>query len=532
MCATSCATSCVAVLLAVILAAADGHAARLKVCTFSFQGPSEIQVFKERLPADDFDVIDLSPHQLPVATPARPQPDERAGTAEWLFDLCRPDLRCDVVVYSAEFAGTFFGAYGTALSLADMEEASCQARCDGLFHAPREVFLLGCNTLATKDQDNRTPAQYLEVLLDHGFDRATAERVVATRYGPLGPSFRESLRRIFADVPRLYGFSSVAPAGEHTAPLLERYIRAKGDYRRYLDQADRDTGGNSELLAAFHGTGLVQTTGLTRAEPAARDRDQICRLYDERETVAARLRIIKQLMARPDFLAFLPTIQVFIARHPPAQMAVDERDLFDDIRHSGAARDELLRLVHALDVSALQLELAHVARHLGWLTPAEFRALALDAAHQLLQRPLTTEIVDIVCQVPHHEPLRDEFGSDDLPPRLFELAEGIRLVDCLAPTDPRVSARLVPALDEPELSTRLWAAYALSRRLPLDDAVLTRIAGHLDDPSSQDLRERLQGIFRAQPPLSDAVRRAVAARDPALAEALGPATGHRRDSVR
>jgi len=197
----------VALLLGLFLVVADAHAARLEVCAFSFHGPAEIQVFKERLPAE-----------------------------------VRPDLRCDVVVYSAEFAGSFFGANGKALSLADMEEASCQARCDALLHHPREVFLLGCNTLATKAQDTRTPAQYLQVLLDHGFDRATAERVVGTRYGPLGPSFRESLRRIFMDVPRLYGFSSVAPAGEHTAPLLERYFRAKGDYRRYLEQGDRDSG--------------------------------------------------------------------------------------------------------------------------------------------------------------------------------------------------------------------------------------------------------------------------------------------------
>ena len=41
--------------------------------------------------------------------------------------------------------------------------------------------------------------------------------------------------RVPDDVPLLYGFSSVAPSGEYTAPLLERYLRAKGDYRRWLE---------------------------------------------------------------------------------------------------------------------------------------------------------------------------------------------------------------------------------------------------------------------------------------------------------
>jgi hypothetical protein len=513
--------TCLALLLAVALAPTRASAARLVVCAFSFHGPREIQVFKDRLSSDDFDVIDLSPHQLPVAMPAPPRAGDRADPARWLFRLCRPDLRCDVVVYSAEFAGSFFGAYGKALDLRDMEEASCQARCDGLFHDPREVFLLGCNTLATKAQDTRTPAQYLQVLMDHGFDRTTAERVVGTRYGPLGPSFRESLRRVFMGVPRLYGFASVAPAGEHTAPLLDRYFRTKGDYRRYLEQAGRDTGRNAELLAAFRGTGLVQSTGLTRAEPAAVDRDAVCRLYDEREPVATRLRVVLGMLARTDFLAFVPTIQVLFDRHPPERMTGTERALFEEIQRSEAPREEVLRLVHELEVSALRLELAHFARHLGWLSPAAFRTLALDAARELMRRPLSTDVVDVMCEIPRHESLRNEFGSDDLPPRLFEHHEGIRLVDCLSPADPRVSARLLPGLDHPELSTRLWAAYALSRRLPLDEAILTRLASHLDDPS-EELRERLRWTFRAQVPLSEAVRRAIAARDPGLAEALRP----------
>ena len=266
-----------------LLLAADARAARLTLCALSFHSPDEVRVFETQLPAEDFDIVDLSPRPVaeegaapPVAEGPRPVP---------VWNLCRRDLRCDVVVYSAEFAGRFFGRYGASLSLQDMEEASCQARCAGFFRHPLEVFLLACNTLATKDEDRRTPADYLEVLMNHGFDRAAAERVVQARYGGLGPSFREALRRIFMGVPRLYGFSSVAPTGDHTAPLLERYFRMKGDYRRYLETAGRDTAPNRELLAAFRGTGLVQTTGLTADEPAAADRDEICGLYDERTPV-------------------------------------------------------------------------------------------------------------------------------------------------------------------------------------------------------------------------------------------------------
>jgi hypothetical protein len=513
--------------------AASVEAAPFRVCAFSFHGPEEIRVFEEHLSPEDFDVVDLSPHRLPEGSPPRGRPEECPPFATWLFALCRPDVRCDVVVYSAEFAGSFFGAYGKSLSLADMEEASCRHRCDGLFHAPREVFLLGCNTLATKAQDRRTPRQYLQVLLDHGFDQATAERVVGTRYGPLGPSFRESVRRIFAGVPRLYGFSSVAPPGRYTAPMLERYFRTKGDYRRWLEETGRDATRNAELLAAFRGTDLVQDTGLRRDEPAAADRDAVCRLYDESEPLTARLRLVAQLMARDDVLSFVPTIQLFIDRHPPEAYTGEDAALFDRIRRSDAARTKILALVRELDVSALELELAHFARHLGWLTADELHGLGVNAARELLHRPLLSEYVDVVCEIPRHATLRRDFDSDDLPAALFRHPEGVRLVDCLSPSDPRVSDRLAAALDAPDPTLRLWAAYALSRRLPLSDDVLVRLAGELGDPSSE-LRERVRWTLQAenaQKPLSAAVHAAVAARDPGLAASLAPAPRRRRSGL-
>ena len=502
----------------VALAALGGarvtQAAPLAVCTLSFHSADEVEVFRARLPPEDFDVIDLSPPALSEASPATADPS-------WLLQRCRPDVRCDVLVISAEFAGRFFGSRGTSLGLQDMEEASCQARCDALFHAPREVFLLACNTLATKDQDNRTPLEYLQVLLDHGFDRTSAERVVALRYGPLGPSFREALRRVFMHVPRIYGFSSVAPVGSLSAPLLDKYFRAVGSYRQHLEQAQRDTAPNRALLAAFAGADLVQVPGLTAAEPAAADRTQICRLYDEQVSVADRLRVVQAVMARPDFLAFLPAIEVFVSRHPAEGLRPgEELDLFVDIQRRESAKAQVLALVRQLDVSALQLELADLARHLGWMSRDEFHTLAVASAGRLLAQHLTAEGADIVCEITKHEPLHEAFGAGALVPELFTRAEGIRVVDCLAPVDASVTPRLLPALDAPDLLTRLWAAFALSHRLPLPDEALTAIAGHLDDPSP-DVRARLEWIFRAQRPRDRAVRTAVREKSPKLARDLG-----------
>jgi hypothetical protein len=503
-------------LTAVPVRVARANGERLVVCGFRLQSPHEMDVFASRLPAKDFQFVDLSPPPLLGQSEVPPAGTSVEECGGWIHTVCRRDVKCDMVVITAEFAGRFFGSCGRSLSLQEMEEASCKARCDGLFHDPREVFLLACNTLATKDIDMRGPQVYLQVLLDHGFDRAQAERVVAMRYGPLGPAFREALRRVFAGVPRIYGFASAAPKGEYTAPMLERYFDTVGDYRQHLERAAHGES-NRALLAAFKGTSLVETTGLTDDEPAARDRDLICALYDESLPVERRLEIVRDLVARPDLLAFVPSIQVFIDRHPAEKMKGDERRLYDEIRANAEARERVRSLVLQLDVSALQLELGRFAVQMGWLETARFRQLAIDGTRQLLLRPLDNEVVDVVCEVPKHVQIGGEFRSADLPDALFRDPEGIRLVSCLAPPDQQVSVRLLAALDADDPILRVWAAHALSRRLPLPEPVLMTVLGHLNDPEPQ-VRDRLRWIFLGQRPLPRRVLDALDDRDAALAK--------------
>ena len=472
---------------------------RLKVCVISLNEPHELDVFRSFLDQDKFEFVDIRAAAAAAHPPGVGAPGATGDS--WLLDACVPETVCDLVVYSAEFAGRFFGKQGASLSLQEMEEASCQARCMGLFRRPREVFLLACNTLATKDEDSRTPEQYLQVLLDHGFDRAAAERVVELRYGPLGPSFREALRRVFAGVPRIYGFSSVAPRGEYTAPMLARYLRGQGDYSGALLRTTGDTTPNKALFDSFRGTSMTQVSGLSAREPGAADRDDICALYDETHPVPQRLEMAYALLSRPDALNFVPTLEVFLSRHPPEHMSAGERSILAEIEHLDTARDAVLGLVHKLNVSALKLELAHFAMLVGWLDRKEFHQIAVDGARQLFRQiwahPLSSETVDIMCAITKYEPLHSDFNVDDLPVPLYQDADGLRLISCLAPSDRRVVAKMLPAMDSADASTRQWAAYAIAQLLPLEEPVLRRLVPYVGDPSPE-IANRVRWIFQAQ----------------------------------
>jgi hypothetical protein len=459
-------------------------AARLRVCTLALNGPDEVETFRSYLGTDEFDFVDLTSTLAPDPSDDRTAPAIR----------CPAELRCDVVVISAEFGGRFFGSSGRSVSLQDLEEASCQPACAGVFHAPQEIFLLACNTLATKDQDTRTPAEYLSVLRAHGFDEADAERVVAIRYGPLGQSFRETIRRVFAGVPRLYGFSTVAARGETTAVQLARYFTARADYARHLLTTWDDPSPNRALEAAFAHTGMTQVSGLAPDDPGAGDHDVICRLYDDDGPLVDRLRVVRDLMSRDDALSFVPTVEAFLSAHDPATFGRKERAVFAEIQAADDARAEVLRLVEQLDVSALQIELAHLAERLGWMSREKLRVLAANGVRELLARRLTSELVDVTCAITQHEPVGKLFRSADLPGLLFERAEGLRLVACLAPPDAAVNARLLAALDDQDESVRSWAAYALTRRLPLDDATLRKLGARAND-ESVDVSTRVRWIL-------------------------------------
>jgi hypothetical protein len=479
---------------------------RLRVCVISLNEPDEVEAFRVHLDPDRFAIVD-------VRAVAVTRGGERGDVTprSWLLDACTPELTCDLLVISGEFAGHFFGQGPVSLGLQDLEEASCQDRCAGLFRHPQEVYLLACNTLATKAEDTRTPEEYLRVLLDHGFDRAAADRVVQLRYGPLGPSFRESLRRIFAGVPRLYGFSSVAPRAESSAPMLANYLRRT---RGYAGMLAGDGSPNTALLDAFRGTSMTQSSGLMADEPAAAERAQICSLYDDRRPLDERLTIAYMMLARSDALRFVPPLQTFLSRNPPSQFGPREKAVFTEIQGLERTRATVVDLVRRLDVSALQLELAHFAALTGWIDPAEFHQLATASISQLLRQSAAGEEVDIVCEITRHEPLRQEFDADDIPTRLYADPHGVRLIACLAPADARIAYYLLPALRSSDPVLRQWTAYALTQ-VPRDDLVMAALVPYLRDPSPE-IAGRVRYIIQTQPSLSPSVASDVKRIDPAL----------------
>jgi hypothetical protein len=152
--------------------------------------------------------------------------------------------------------------------------------------------------------------------------------------------------------------------------------------------------------------------------------------------------------------------------------------------------------------------MAHFAALVGWIDRVEFHAMAVATAAQLLRRSPTAETVDVMCEIVKYESLRDDFKADDFSAQLYADAQGLRLLACLAPTDPRISPRVLEVLRGSDPLRREWAAYALTQLRPSDAAVLSELVPYLHDPSPE-IAARMHWLFQVQGPLPPAVLRAM-----------------------
>ena len=110
------------------------------------------------------------------------------------------------------------------LPVAELERASCSDSCPALFSQLKEVYLFGCNTL-NADAVKSVSSEVGRSLVRAGHSPVDARRLVHALDQLHGESSRDRMRRIFTNVPVIYGFSSVAPLGPTAATLLGRYLQ-------------------------------------------------------------------------------------------------------------------------------------------------------------------------------------------------------------------------------------------------------------------------------------------------------------------
>ena len=466
--------------------AGGAYAARQTVCTITVNSPDEKETFRRNLPPDEYDFVELI---------------ER-GRPDWFASACRSGVQCDLLIISGHFDGgdEFYSDRLDArefLPVDEMERASCSDSCPGLFSRLKEVYLFGCNTL-NADAMRSASAEIGRSLIRSGYSDAEAERLTRVLNERHGESNRDRMRRIFNDVPVIYGFSSKAPLGTSAGPLLDRYFQSGSGGEVGTGRA------SAKLLSLFAPSSMTVGAGVKDSDPDAAFRRDVCHFSDDRLSPAQKLRFVHELMAREmaEVRMFLDHIEKYSASLPQRErQAASVSKALDDIARDESARTRYLDFARDADQPAVRARMLDLAQRLGWLTPADQRAeLMRMIGEQLAGDTISSADVDLACDLNKDGSLRQELYRLQVPGRQANKVPHAAVLACLGSAAGH--ARVLRALTSPnEDEVRIAQTYLRLR--PIADATEFRgLATGIARMNGSDAQVRALDTL-AQNPLFD-----------------------------
>jgi hypothetical protein len=416
------------------------------VCTITINSADEKEAMRRALPPGRFRFVELVEH----------------GRSDWLASACREEVRCDVLVVSGHYDGgsVFFSdrlGSDEHLPVAELERAACSASCPALFSQLKEVYLFGCNSL-NPEATQSTTDEITRQLVRTGRTPAEAARASAALAARHRDSARDRMRRIFRDVPVLYGFSSVAPLGPAAGSVLDRHFRTAGHGEFGQGRP------SASLIAQFREHALVAARGLTDRDPDASYRTDVCRFMDERETPEELAAFVQQVLDRGPVESrwLLDHLESFARSIPAAPLGGPKLPAaLDALRLDVAARDRWLDYARGVADPAVRARMVIVAAQLGWLEPAAKRTeLARIFGERDEAGRLDAGDVDLACTLADTEGLGAE--GPVLPPSASATATGQALRACLG--DPQARPAVLAAVPTPDPGIRASVGAYLRHR--------------------------------------------------------------------
>jgi hypothetical protein len=458
-------------LLAAICVLPQARAAKSTVCTITVNSADEKETFRRYLHEDKYRFVELV---------------ER-GRPDWLASACMQHVRCDVLIISGHFNGAeFFSEHldsNEFLPVAEMERASCSESCPGLFSQLKEVYLFGCNTL-NAEAGASVAAEVARSLVRGGRSKADAERVARALNERHSESNRDGMRRIFVNVPVIYGFSSVAPVGAAAASTLNRYFQSASSSEIGSGRT------SSRLLSQFSSNRMAAASGMRASDPRAAYRQEVCQFVDERQSSAQKLHFIHQMLSRDlvEARMFLDRIENFAASLSEAERQTPSvASALDELARDQRARERFLTFARDEEQPPLRARMIKLAHRLGWLSAEDERNELIRMAGDLLAADkVGSAEVDLICALNRDHALDGGLDRIEVPPAQVDTVPAAAILGCLGSVDAR--RRVLQALTGANGADVQIAQVFLQYRPIRDVAELRAIAigiAQMSDPDAQ-----------------------------------------------
>ena len=389
--------------------------AKYQVCSITINSPDEIQTFKKFLPQQDFNFVELLPSQIN---------EKQDHSTHWFDEACEKQVKCDILVVSGHFGGIFFGESGYALPTELLEEKACQLSCPGILSNVKEIFLFGCNTLASKKKDRRSYQEYLKVLLDDGMARETAERVVAARYSPLGTPFFKRMNFIFSNSDTIYGFDELSPLGAHIRQPLSNYFQSInkqfGSYTKYIESKAYQRERNTELFQSLSHTSLNQDRISLSKESSSQKIffKNKCLLYDDESPFDKRIQALSDIFHSKQAGSAFFSIDHFLRNNKTEVIEGRGRKTFRFIRTNKSFSNEFLSYYKPLNfLPYIKLVYLNVLEKFRWLDSFDLKILRKKDLLELIKTPDPEAYISLLLLLKNNQVASGEIyiSKKDLP---------------------------------------------------------------------------------------------------------------------
>ncbi|WP_413557139.1 HEAT repeat domain-containing protein [Bdellovibrio sp. HCB209] len=449
------------------------------VCTITLNSEHEKKIFTSRYKKEGVEFKEL--------TDFKSSNDDK----NWFDKACASGVKCDSLIISGHFGGTFFGEdTNLTLPLQTMERKACSKTCEGILSQPKEVYLFGCNTLADKAKDRRTPEQYREVLLNDGISEAYVDRIVAARYSPVGESFKSTMQKVFSGVPQIYGFDSIGPSGKTVSSFLKKYLDQIPNYSKRLDQLEAEKVMNqitkaSDISSSYSDpwNSAMKGTAYAACSGAVDEQRKECILFDDKASKYEKMLTVESLLNSPDRKDHFLVVEEYLNGIDMKNLSADEKDVLSRIKSNTMAANELKAITPKLNsVLETKFPLVDLAGKVGWMSPDEVSKELEDTMKVAMKgKGLTNTKVQAFCSI-RNPPDMSKFNA---PAAWYQDSNFLTVVGCWQGTAGKTSlpttvvSQLSRQLDSSDPDTAVEALGMVKSSVATDPALQKKVANLL-----------------------------------------------------
>lgn len=394
---------------------------KTSICTITINSSDEAKIFRQKLGDQDFEFHELVP------------PFESNHAVDWFDVACKSGVKCDVLSISGHFGDGFFGETGLTLSADQLQERRCRSDCEGILGRPVEVFLFGCNTLAGERPLALPKEEAIrQVMRETKQSRRAAKKIVEARMSGIGTDVRSTMRRVFRNARRIYGFDFIAPAGNSVKPMLESYFKKIPNYSKHLELLSSTELENKSLKDALQETTLDQCSGIAIGKNERSDalQKKICEFYRPELTQEDLLKLIDARLRDEDRAHFIPVVMKFLNKVRSQGGEILNGEAMARIKRNKDAKKTLRRRLELVTSPTQKAAWLELGEWTGWIDERTLREEAREVIFELLEG-LNDQKAGQICQLPSRVSELALLKNEEVPDRLFTTKIGVRVLKCL-----------------------------------------------------------------------------------------------------